>query len=266
LLRRWSARYDGNLVRRSAVVLGYGCLAWVLCGGCRIGYDEITAGNLRPGAAGDFYQGTAGDLQVVAGGSGSGGNSFVPTDGSAAASGGSSTLPADGSSGTSGGSGGSGAAGTASGMGGTGSIGDASSLGDCRSGTYATQSYLFCFVRVSWTTARDNCASIGLRLVRVDTVGENQYLLANTDGTAGYWLGASDSAVEGEWRWVDGDLFWLGEKNGTAQNGLYNGWYVGAQPTAQQPDRDCAVLDTNPAGGWFDSDCGFLKAYVCESP
>jgi hypothetical protein len=34
------------------------------------------------------------------------------------------------------------------------------------------------------------------------------------------WIGASDAAIEGEWRWVagpeTGELFWLGNENGTA--------------------------------------------------
>jgi hypothetical protein len=137
-----------------------------------------------------------------------------------------------------------------------GGFGDASSLGDCRSGTYGTSVYLFCNVKVTWTTAHDNCASIGMRLVRVDDGGGNQYLHDNAYVAApisGIWLGASDSAVEEEWRWLNGDLFWLGGKTGVAQNNFYNNWYVGAQPSSQQPQRDCVVLDNSAAAGWFEA-------------
>ena len=52
----------------------------------------------------------------------------------------------------------------------------ASSLGDCLSGAYRLHTYLFCNVKLDWFTARDNCASIGMQLVRVDDDAENQYV------------------------------------------------------------------------------------------
>jgi hypothetical protein len=154
------------------------------------------------------------------------------------------------------------------GSGGAGGFAGASSLGDCITGTYSGHTYVFCNVKVGWVAARDNCASIGLQLVRVDSAAENQYLHDNIYASApkqGAWLGASDATVEGEWRWLDGDLFWLGSDTGTPQNGLYNAWYAGTQPSAQQPARDCALLDLGSSSGWYDSDCTFTQVFVCES-
>ncbi len=142
-------------------------------------------------------------------------------------------------------------------------------MGDCKAGSYGTHAYLFCNVKVSWTAARDNCASIGMALGRIDDAGEDQFIADNryvTNPIAGIWFGANDIAVEGEWRWLDGSLFWLGGKTGTAQNGLYQNWYIQTQPSAQQSNRDCGVHDVGSSIGWYDSDCTLLKEYVCESP
>jgi hypothetical protein len=63
----------------------------------------------------------------------------------------------------------------------------------------------------SWTGARDDAA---LRtyfgesgyLVTITSVAENDFLLATFDSSydSFAWIGASDAAVEGEWRWVVG--------------------------------------------------------------
>jgi hypothetical protein len=166
----------------------------------------------------------------------------------------------------------SGTAGTAgsSGAGGAGGFAGASSLGDCQSSTYGGHTYVFCDVKVTWTAARDNCASVGMQLARVDDAGENTFLGSNfyaSPPLQGMWLDATDAAVEGEWRWADnGDLFWLGDKAGSAQNGLYSGWYPGSQPSATTAVRDCVLMDINNSShDWYDADCSFTQQYVCES-
>lgn len=200
-----------------------------------------TAGDVLGGAAGD--QGLAGDM----GSGGTGGGTGGGAGGGSAGSGG--TI--GGSSGT-----------------GTGGFAGASSLGDCQSQTYGGHSYVFCNVKLPWADARDSCASIGMQLVRVDDAAENDFLAANfysSPPLQGMWLSASDSAVEGEWRWLNGDLFWLGDKAGTPQNGLYNAWYVGTQPVANMSTRDCALFDLGADFGWYDSNCTVAAVYVCES-
>lgn len=214
------------------------------------------------GASGDT--GTQGNGGTTASG-GMGGSAAASDAGGAAgdALGGSG---ATGGTSVSGGAGGTTATGGSSGLGGGGYAG-ASSLGDCMSATYGGRDYLFCNVKVIWEQARDNCASIGMVLARVDDAGEDQFLSDNAYATppiTGIWLGASDALVEGEWRWLDGELFWLGAKTGSAQNSLYNGWYVLTQPSAQQPERDCAVHNLGNSPGWYDADCTFSKEYVCE--
>jgi hypothetical protein len=265
------------LVRQVFRALRYGSVIFAIGAGCRFRYDDIVTDRLNQGPASTGgAAGSAGDTNPFAGGGGSpstGGNLASSSGGTeGGVSGGGASGALGGAGGESGGSGGSdGGSGSTGGVGGSsdaGALADAASLGDCRSLTYAMHSYLFCNVKVGWTDARDNCASIGMQLVRVDDSGENQFLLDNMYASApisGIWIGASDAAVEGEWRWVDGTLFWLGAKTGMAQNGLYNDWYAGTQPAGQQASRDCAALDRNAGGGWFDSDCPVAKEYACES-
>ena len=67
---------------------------------------------------------------------------------------------------------------------------------------------------------------------------------------SGAWVGASDAAVEGEWRWTEGPegeegeeysgqglLFWQGNASGNPVNGLFNNWANG------EPDGDSDYME-----------------------
>jgi hypothetical protein len=73
-------------------------------------------------------------------------------------------------------------------------------------------------------------------LVTITSAGENDFLNANYG--AGYWMAASDEAVEGTWRWVagpeSGDIFW---QNGATLT--YANWN-GGEPN-NQGDEDWAT-------------------------
>ena len=115
--------------------------------------------------------------------------------------------------------------------------------------------------------ARSDCAAKGMRLVRVDDMAENSWLasvaFAGASSSAEYWswLGASDLAVVGEWRWTDGALFWLGGSNGSAQSGLYANW-LNNSPTDVGAATDCGILQYSSL--WRDLDCARLQPYACE--
>jgi hypothetical protein len=103
----------------------------------------------------------------------------------------------------------------------------------------------------------------------VDDAVENQWLVDNVYDldvpTDGIWIGASDAAVEGDWRWLDGTLFWRGASTGVPQGGLYNAWY--SNYPAGNALSDCAVLDlSSTVHGWYSDRCtGSSNVYACES-
>ncbi len=97
---------------------------------------------------------------------------------------------------------------------------------------------------ISWTNASIEAASdpmvyYGLRgyLATITSKAENDFIKSKTTGVG--WIGASDAAVEGEWRWVTGPeglsgglLFWKGTgylaktnpTNYGSVNGAYHNW------------------------------------------
>jgi Ca2+-binding RTX toxin-like protein len=106
---------------------------------------------------------------------------------------------------------------------------------------------------VTWTEARNFSLGASLAgaqgyLVTITSAAENSFVsnLVNQGVTTGWdngsiWLGASDAAQEGVWRWIDGPeaalQFWQGNSNGTSVNGTYQNWMLSY------------VVDENGAGG-----------------
>jgi hypothetical protein len=267
--------------------------------GCRVDYDEMAlalraAGGTeaQSGASSSGRGGDAGSLGGEAGSGGSapsGGTSGVAGSGSAGVSGsggsgtsgGTSGVAGSGSAGVSG-SGGSGTSGGAAGAGGTnagsssqggaGSGGTAGgpSLPDCVTAGFNGKTYLMCAPELTWVAARDECASVGMELARADDAAENQWLFDNAYDldvpSDGLWIGGSDAAVEGEWRWPDGTLFWLGDSNGTGQGGLYTNFY--ANHPGGNSLNDCLVIDLgiDTMPGWYSDRCNAgTNVFACES-
>ena len=112
-------------------------------------------------------------------------------------------------------------------------------------------------------------------------LGQPGYLVTFTDaseeafvyslaGSGTGWGGASDAAVEGEWRWQggpeDGTLFWTGGTSGTASGyenwGRDNSMTVYLEPNSVG-DEDCLWL--RPGTGWADAPCVNTETrYVVE--
>ena len=70
------------------------------------------------------------------------------------------------------------------------------------------------------------------------------------DATADAFIGASDSATEATWEWVDGTAWG------------YTNWSAG-EPDDSGGAEDCA---SKTAGGeWNDRPCADLRPFVCES-
>ena len=79
-------------------------------------------------------------------------------------------------------------------------------------------------------------------LVTIDSAAENQYVadLIALQGITDVHLGASDSAVEGEWRWLDdGDQFSDGD--GASVDGSFVAWNTGCLLYTSPSPRDLST-------------------------
>ena len=93
--------------------------------------------------------------------------------------------------------------------------------------------YAFINTAVDWHGARAAALAsshLGMQgyLATITSVAENSFVSAAVAGSILAWAGASDAAVEGQWRWIDGPeaglLFWSGGVGGTAVgNAIWNG-------------------------------------------
>jgi parallel beta-helix repeat protein len=99
---------------------------------------------------------------------------------------------------------------------------------------------------VTWQQAHDACAATEGTLAVVDNAEEAAYY-----GSLGadFWIGGSDAAQEGTWRWLTGAAL------------TYANW------GADQPDdaggaQDYLAIKTD--GTWADEDGSSLLSYICE--
>ncbi len=134
----------------------------------------------------------------------------------------------------------------------------------CECVLFNSTNYVFCPQRNLFSAAAAACENVGLDLVRIENTVENGWLrnTADTLGMDAFYIGASDQAVEGEWRWRDGTQFWQGDTNGAAVDGLYEFW-DSLQPSAS---GNCATVSSAPniGGTWFDSPCTKSENFVCK--
>lgn len=132
-------------------------------------------------------------------------------------------------------------------------VGDAYFLPD--SGHYYQ---FFSDLGITWTSARDKAALstyYGLQgyLATLTSLEESNFAGSQISGAG--WIGGSDAAVEGEWRWVtgpeSGTVFWNGLANGSTPN--YAFWNTG-EPN-QSGNEDYAHITENGTGvdgSWND--------------
>ena len=87
---------------------------------------------------------------------------------------------------------------------------------------------------INWNDARsqaDNRKYYGLKGYLTTLTSQEEADFAGSKITGTGWIGASDNAVEGEWRWMTGPeaglLFWVGNQNGAVAPGQFAFWNNG---------------------------------------
>jgi len=110
-----------------------------------------------------------------------------------------------------------------------------------------------------WDGARKACEGAGGKLAVPENDAESKALfdalkhpveVPSTQPGLGVWIGLSDEAEEGKFKWVSGSPASFGN------------WLAG-QPDDANHGEDCATL-TLGDGKWNDADCGTPLPYLCE--
>ncbi|MCY7285028.1 MAG: DUF4347 domain-containing protein, partial [Cyanobacteria bacterium CAN_BIN43] len=122
---------------------------------------------------------------------------------------------------------------------------------------------------INWNTAQSAAAGsnyFGLQgyLTTITSASEQAFVAGKLQGEG--WMGGSDSAVEGAWRWVTGpeagQQFWSGLSFGGPVGGRYSNWATG-EPN-DSPSEDHAHFLGN--GQWNDYNAAnpSVQGYVVE--
>ena len=133
----------------------------------------------------------------------------------------------------------------------------------CRAALFGGHDDAFCVDARAFAAAQARCESVSMRLARVDSAEEASFMRSEASAAAmdRVWLGGRDDVAEGQWRWLDGDLFWSGAADGSAVGGLYTRWNSG-EPNDYMGDEDCMEIFTN--GLWNDQSCDTPRPSICE--
>lgn len=118
-----------------------------------------------------------------------------------------------------------------------------------------------CEENLDWDAARGACAADDLVLARVDDQASSDIVRGESDRLDfPIWLGGTDTAGEGEWRWEKGgDIFWLGLADGSPPAGMFAD-FSQLEPNNGGVGENCLEAVN---GGWNDVPCGVTRPYVC---
>jgi len=104
-------------------------------------------------------------------------------------------------------------------------------------------------------------------LVTLLTEAENDFVFTTVLGSQllHAWIGATDEANEGTWRWVTGEQFWQGGVGGSSQNGLFANW-APAQPDNALGTEHYAHFYSAVSNSWNDipNAYDYMFSYVIE--
>ena len=131
----------------------------------------------------------------------------------------------------------------------SGSIPDGITLGRC----VGVRNYTLCADRVSPKDQVHACKALGYGVAIYETDDEQKAIshLASKLTTAPFWVGITDTEVEGEWRWPDGTPL------------TYEPWHEG-EPNDWGGKEDCAALNWHGSVKWNDIGCDSRFGFICE--
>ncbi|XP_058624261.1 CD209 antigen-like protein C [Onychostoma macrolepis] len=113
----------------------------------------------------------------------------------------------------------------------------------------------------NWTESRRYCTERGADLIIINNRQEQDFV-KNMSGAAIFYIGVTDSDVEGTWKWVDGST--LGSS--------FSSWASYGQITEPNGggSENCAVTVAKPPPewtnlvGWNDVPCNKAYQWICE--
>uniref|UniRef100_A0A1A8LF77 C-type lectin domain-containing protein n=1 Tax=Nothobranchius pienaari TaxID=704102 RepID=A0A1A8LF77_9TELE len=128
--------------------------------------------------------------------------------------------------------------------------------------------YYFNYLYLPWKGSRRFCEALGADLVKIDSREEQEFLVEKVktfemgDIWDGFWIGLTDSEVEGTWTWVDGSpldsrmKFWLKEQPDNSKARTASG-------------EDCVTIvkrEAEDLNTWNDDICSLAFKSICEKP
>uniref|UniRef100_A0A3Q3C2H0 C-type lectin domain-containing protein n=1 Tax=Haplochromis burtoni TaxID=8153 RepID=A0A3Q3C2H0_HAPBU len=119
--------------------------------------------------------------------------------------------------------------------------------------------YYFSISKSSWNKSRDECRAKRGDLVKIDSREED----VMTEAEDKFWIGLTDSAVEGRWLWVDGSqlnqslTFWR-MKEPDNWNGTH-----GEHPDGEDCVRMGEKSEADSLEWWFDAFCSKPHRSIC---
>ncbi|XP_041132140.1 C-type lectin domain family 9 member A-like isoform X2 [Polyodon spathula] len=115
--------------------------------------------------------------------------------------------------------------------------------------------YMFSKDIMPWNASQAQCRLKGGDLVKIQSEEEQKFISKTAQKKGGFyfWIGLSDQAGKGEWRWVD---------NSPLTKGY---WWQGIHSTGDV--RQCAGVNppSNSLNNWDRSACGANSRRICES-
>ncbi|XP_036410914.1 CD209 antigen-like protein C [Megalops cyprinoides] len=119
---------------------------------------------------------------------------------------------------------------------------------------FKSSCYYFSRAKKSWTDSRKDCKARRADLVKIESQGEQEFLHYHCKSEY-YWIGLTDSAIEGTWMWVDDSRLSVGYW----EDGEPNNW--------ENRNEDCVhgFKKEDPLKSWNDAACHEHWFYICET-